>query len=142
MRPLLDEEMTLSELDREECLRLVAAGTVGRVVAVRPMGRTPVIRPVNYGFDQASQSVVFRCIAGTKFGTLMRATHAWFEIDAIDRERRAGWSVIVSGVSELVTSAAEARRLDAMGVDSWIAAERSEWIRIRAGVVTGRRLSA
>jgi nitroimidazol reductase NimA-like FMN-containing flavoprotein (pyridoxamine 5'-phosphate oxidase superfamily) len=133
---------TLAELRRDECLRLLSAATTGRVVVVRPVENLPVIRPVNYAFDEASQSVVFRCIPGTKFASLMRASRAWFEIDDIDADRRAGWSVIVSGVTEVVTHHMEIRRLDTIGVDSWVAGKDAEWVRIRARVVSGRRLGA
>lgn len=133
---------TLTELGRDECLRLLSATTVGRVVVVRPVEDMPVIRPVNYAFDAASQSVVFRCIPGTKFASLMRASRAWFEIDDIDADRRTGWSVIVGGVTEVVTQPAEVGRLDAIGVDSWIAGQDAEWVRIRARVVSGRRVRA
>jgi uncharacterized protein len=131
---------TLTELGRDECLRLLSATTVGRVVVVRPVEDLPVIRPVNYAFDEASQSVVFRCIPGTKFASLMRASRAWFEIDDIDAAGRTGWSVIVGGVTEVVTRPAEVRHLDSIGVDSWIAGEDAEWVRIRARVVSGRRV--
>jgi nitroimidazol reductase NimA-like FMN-containing flavoprotein (pyridoxamine 5'-phosphate oxidase superfamily) len=135
-----DASSTLTDLGRDECLRLLSATTVGRVVVVREAEGTPVIRPVNYAFDDASQSVVFRCIPGTKFASLMRASRAWFEIDDIDAGRRAGWSVIIAGVTEVVTQPAEVRRLETIGVDTWIAGDDAEWIRIRARVVSGRRV--
>lgn len=131
---------TLTDLGRDECLRLLSASTVGRVVVVRPAEDTPVIRPVNYVFDDASQSVVFRCIPGTKFASLMRASRAWFEIDDIDADQRTGWSVIIAGVTEVVTQPTEVRRLDTIGVGSWIAGQDAEWVRIRARVVSGRRV--
>jgi uncharacterized protein len=133
---------TLSSLGRDECLRLLAAATIGRVVVVRAAQDTPVIRPVNYAFDAASQSVVFRCVPGTKFASLMRASRAWFEIDDFDADRRSGWSVIIAGVTEVVTHPMEVRRLDTIGVDSWIAGEDAEWVSITARVVSGRRLGA
>ena len=133
---------TLTELGRDECLRLLSAATVGRVVVVRPVEDMPVIRPVNYAFDKASQSVVFRCIRGTKFASLMRASRAWFETDDIDADQRTGWSVIVAGVAEWVTQAAEVRRLETLGVDTWIAGHEAEWVRIRTRVVSGRRVRA
>jgi hypothetical protein len=133
---------TLTDLGRDECLRLLGASTVGRVVVVRPTEGTPVIRPVNYAFDDVSQSVVFRCIPGTKFASLMRAARAWFEIDDVDADRRSGWSVIVIGVTEVVTSPTEVRRLEAIGVESWISGDDAEWVRIRARVLSGRRVRA
>jgi uncharacterized protein len=137
-----DAASTLTDLGRDECLRLLSATTVGRVVVVRQAEDTPVIRPVNYAFDDASQSVVFRCIPGTKFASLMRAARAWFEIDDIDADRHTGWSVIIAGVTEVVTQPTEVRRLETIGVDNWIAGPDAEWIRIRARVVSGRRVRA
>lgn len=133
---------TLSDLRRDECLRLLGAATIGRVVVVRRAEDTPVIRPVNYAFDIASQSVVFRCLPGTKFASLVRAARASFEIDDIDADRRSGWSVIVAGMTEVVTHPVEVRRLEAIGLDSWITGENAQWVRIRARVISGRRLGA
>jgi nitroimidazol reductase NimA-like FMN-containing flavoprotein (pyridoxamine 5'-phosphate oxidase superfamily) len=130
----------LVALGRDECLRLLSTAAVGRVVVLTPSG-TPVIRPVNHTFDQASQSVVFRSIEGTKFATLVRSSKAWFEIDEIDPEDRTAWSVIIAGVTEVVTQPAEVRRLEALGSESWIAGREAQWIRIRARVVSGRRLT-
>jgi uncharacterized protein len=127
------------ELDRAECLRLLGEGTVGRLVVPTPAG-TPLIRPVNYALDPASQSVVFRCAEGTKLTSLVRAAHAWFEIDEIDDAARTGWSVIVAGVTEAVTRPDDVRRLEGLGLDSWAAGPAAKWFRIRARVVSGRRV--
>jgi hypothetical protein len=101
-----------------------------------------VIRPVNYVFDEASQSVVFRCTEGTKLVTLLRASRAWFEVDEIDPANRTGWSVLIAGVTEPVTDRREIRRLERLGLESWIAGPESRWVRIRARVVSGRRVAA
>lgn len=131
----------LVELGREECLRLLAQGTVGRVVVLTP-GGTPVIRPVNYVMDDVSQSVVFRCREGTKLVSLLRAARAWFEVDEIDHAGRAGWSVVIGGVTEAVTRPADVRRLEGLALESWVAGPEAEWIRIRARVVSGRRVGS
>ena len=47
------------ELGRAECLRLLAEGTVGRIAVNEPHRPQPVIRPVNYVFDEPSQSVLY-----------------------------------------------------------------------------------
>jgi hypothetical protein len=44
------------ELSREECLRLLASHSFGRL-AVNMGEGAPLIRPVNYVFDEPSQSV-------------------------------------------------------------------------------------
>ena len=131
----------LVELAREECLRLLNTASVGRVVVLTPEG-TPVIRPVNYAFDPTSQSVVFRCSEGTKLVTLLRAAHAWFEVDEIDPAGATGWSVIIAGVTQPITRPEDVKRLDACALHSWAAARTAQWIRIRTRVVSGRRIDA
>lgn len=139
----MSSDVTISgpaDLSREECLRLLGAGTVGRLVVLTPAG-TPVIRPVNYALDPASQSVVFRCAEGTKLISLLHAGRAWFEVDEIDVPARSGWSVIVAGVAEAVTRRDEIRRLEALHLDSWAAGPNAAWFRIRARILSGRRVA-
>ena len=62
----------------------------------------PLIRPVNYVFDDRSQSVVFRTGRGSKFHALLRSANAAFEIDGIDERARTGWSVVMRGVTDEV----------------------------------------
>lgn len=132
-------ERSIVVLTREECLELLAANSFGRL-AVSGGGDTPVIRPVNYLFDLRSQSVAFRTAAGSKFHSLVRATNAAFEIDGVDLAKRIGWSVIVAGVTEEITTPSEKRRLDRLGVDTWAPGDRPHWVRIRAWTVSGRRI--
>jgi nitroimidazol reductase NimA-like FMN-containing flavoprotein (pyridoxamine 5'-phosphate oxidase superfamily) len=131
----------LVALGREECLRLLTTAAVGRVVVMTPDG-TPVIRPVNYAFDEASRSVVFRCGEGTKLVTLLRASRAWFEVDEIDPAGATAWSVIIAGVTEAITRPEEVRRLEGWAPHSWVAGPTAQWIRIRTRVVSGRRIDS
>lgn len=101
-RPAVADD-ELVELSREECLTLLSWHRVGRVV-VSGSGATPVIRPVSYVFDEPSQSVVFRTANGSKLHWLTRTARAAFEIDDADHVTRTGWSVIVAGVTEEVTT--------------------------------------
>lgn len=128
----------MQELSREECLQLLAGQGVGRVAV---SGReAPVVRPVNYAFDEPSQSVVFRTAAGSKFYALLRASRATFEVDGLEPDARAGWSVIVVGAAEEVAGGADVRRLDALGLEQWAPGEKAHWVRIRAWTVSGRRI--
>lgn len=129
----------LVELPRTECLRLLACTRFGRV-GITTSDEVPVIRPVNYVFDERSQSVAFRTAPGTKLHALVAAKRAVFEIDGVDRGSRTGWSVIVSGVAEEVVSPGERRRLEGLGLELWAPGERSHWLRIRVRVVSGRRI--
>ena len=130
----------MHELSREECLQLLAENGVGRLAV---SGKdAPVIRPVNYAFDQPSQSVVFRTAPGSKFYTLLRQNTAAFEVDGLDHEARSGWSVIVVGATEEVTDPADLRRLDGLDLDPWAPGEKPHWVRIRASTVSGRRIES
>jgi nitroimidazol reductase NimA-like FMN-containing flavoprotein (pyridoxamine 5'-phosphate oxidase superfamily) len=129
----------LVELDRDECLRLLAATELGRL-AVNVPEWPPVIRPVNYVFDESSKSIVFRSARGSKFTALVLSGKAAFEIDGIGSAGETGWSVIVLGVAEEVTNTAEVDRLEQLGLRPWAPGEKPHWIRIRTNVVSGRRI--
>ena len=88
----------VQEIGREECLRLLASDQIGRLAVMA--GNTPIVTPVNYALD--GESVVFRTDPGTKLDHGPRA-RASFEVDAFDRERRTGWSVVATGRLEEVT---------------------------------------
>jgi len=129
----------LVELDRDQCLRLLAEANLGRL-AVNAPGWPPVIRPVNYVFDESSQSVVFRSAQGSKFSALVQSGEAAFEIDGIEPVGHTGWSVIVVGVAEEITNAAEVQRLEHLGLRPWAPGDKPHWLRIRTTVVSGRRI--
>jgi uncharacterized protein len=136
---LLPEEPTseMLVLPREECLRLLSSHRFGRLAVAMD---SPVIRPVNYVFDERSQSVAFRTADGSKFHAMLVNGNAAFEIDGIDPGSRTGWSVIIVGMTEEVTSPAELRRLHRLGLETWTPGRKAHWMRIRAWTVTGRRI--
>ena len=108
-----------------------------------PDWRTPpVIRPVTYVFDRSSQSIVFRSARGSKFTALLLSGQAAFEIDGTEPASETGWSVIVQGPTEEIENTAEIRRLERLDLHPWARGEKPHWIRIRAEVVSGRRIAA
>lgn len=84
-------------LDRDECLRLLAADEVGRLAVV---GAPPAIFSVIYRLD--GEAIVFRTDPGTELNHGSRAP-ACFELDTFDRDHRPGWSVLVTGRLEEAT---------------------------------------
>jgi uncharacterized protein len=107
------------ELERPERLRLLAATDVGRVAISVTEWDHPVVRPVNYVFDEPSQSVLIRTGSGSTLHALLRSARAAFEIDGTEPGGRVGWSVIIVGVAEEIRSAAEVRRIERLGLDPW-----------------------
>jgi nitroimidazol reductase NimA-like FMN-containing flavoprotein (pyridoxamine 5'-phosphate oxidase superfamily) len=129
----------LVELTRDECLQLLRAEHIGRVVVVTPTLR-PLVRPVDYVFDDRSHGVVFRSRRGSKLYALRHAERACFEIDGAGDEPGIAWSVIITGVVETVTRPSEIERLAQLGLDTRATGESEPWLRIRTNVVSGRRL--
>jgi nitroimidazol reductase NimA-like FMN-containing flavoprotein (pyridoxamine 5'-phosphate oxidase superfamily) len=137
--PAGEPRAAITELARSECLELLARNHFGRVAVAIGDG-PPAIRPVNYVFDQRSQSVAFQTAGGSKLLGVLKSKNAAFEIDAIDATQHAGWSVVIHGVAEEVTDPSELVRLGELGLDPWVPGFKSHWVRIRAYVVSGRRL--
>ena len=131
----------LQSLEREECLELLRRGSVGRI-AVDAGGKAPAIRPVNYLFDESSQSIVFRTAYGSKLQGMLLGGSAAFEIDGLDPVQRTGWSVVVVGRVEQISNPIELRRLESAGLEPWAAGPKPHWIRIRATTITGRRIAS
>lgn len=129
------------ELSRAECLDLLAGADVGRVVVTIGAESRPLIRPVNFVFDAVSQSVVFRSAQGSKLYALLHSVRACFEVDEFDVRGGTGWSVIIEGVTEAVHDVMELRRLERLGLHSWVTGPDSRWVRIRARTVSGRRIA-
>jgi nitroimidazol reductase NimA-like FMN-containing flavoprotein (pyridoxamine 5'-phosphate oxidase superfamily) len=129
------------ELGRTECLRLLAETRFGRIVISVSDWDRPAIRPVNYVFDEPSQSVLIRSARGSKLHAVLRSSTAVFEIDGADTAGRVGWSVIIAGVAEEITNEAEVRRVERLGLVSLAPGHKGHWIRIRPNTVSGRRIA-
>lgn len=131
---------TVEVLDREECLRLLASGKVGRL-AINLRSEVPMIRPVNYLFDERTQSILFRTDFGSKFQGILVAAKAAFEVDSIDEVRRTAWSVIVTGSVEKVSNHLELERFANLALNPWGPGDKPHWARIRLWTVSGRRIT-
>jgi nitroimidazol reductase NimA-like FMN-containing flavoprotein (pyridoxamine 5'-phosphate oxidase superfamily) len=93
-QPNTAREPGLTELDREECLRLLASAQIGRVIYTE--AAMPAAHPVNYLLD--AEEIVFRTGGGDKLVAAARGSVVGFQVDDIDVARRSGWSVL--GVGE------------------------------------------
>jgi nitroimidazol reductase NimA-like FMN-containing flavoprotein (pyridoxamine 5'-phosphate oxidase superfamily) len=131
--------MTIETLDREECVRLLATQTVGRVVVVDH--GSPHIVPVNYALD--GDAIVFRTAVGTKLDGASRSPVA-FEVDDLHAVDRTGWSVVVHGWAQEVTAyddPALIARVEELPIDPWADFEKPHIVRIAPHTVTGRRVA-
>lgn len=132
----------LRELGREECLRLIEPGGIGRVAWSGQGG--PVVLPVNYKMHDGT--IVFRTQRGGLIDEELSTCAAdldlkvGFEVDRIDEARREGWSVLVQGPAHRVTAPEEVAAVAASGLETWAGGTRDRYLRITPQQVTGRRI--
>jgi nitroimidazol reductase NimA-like FMN-containing flavoprotein (pyridoxamine 5'-phosphate oxidase superfamily) len=133
------EERTGSEImDRRECVALLEAMPIGRIVFLDDEGQ-PLALPVNYRWHD--DSVVFRTLEGQKLVAAWHNQRVSFEVDTWDYETRSGESVIVKGKAANVELWADRELLEQIGLDPWSSGPwRTTWIRITPIEVTGRRV--
>jgi hypothetical protein len=132
-------ESFVEVLTREQCVELLAGEEVGRLAVV--IGARPEILPVNYVLD--GDGVVIRTAEGSKFHAVASGAPVAFEIDAVDRRRRTGWSVVVHGIAHEVRTlglAELAARLDALELHPWAGGQKPFILRIAPISITGRRI--
>ncbi|MFF1296278.1 MULTISPECIES: pyridoxamine 5'-phosphate oxidase family protein [unclassified Streptomyces] len=124
------------ELDRQECLSLLARPRIGRIVHTREA--LPAVLPVNFGLDDGA--VVLRTSAASELVRAIDGVVVAFEADEVDADAQSGWSVVVTGRATVVTDPADHERLRRVGPRSWAPSPREVFVRIEPELVTGREL--
>jgi nitroimidazol reductase NimA-like FMN-containing flavoprotein (pyridoxamine 5'-phosphate oxidase superfamily) len=118
-------------LSEDDCFELLRTQRIGRLALV--IDDRIDIFPVNYAVDGIS--VLFRTNEGRKMRSA-GAGEVAFEVDSVEAEAHAGWSVVLHGEPEDVTGTVEP---DADTVQPW--AGRKEFlVRITPRSITGRRV--
>jgi uncharacterized protein len=121
----------------DECLRLLASTTVGRVALTSKA--LPVILPVNYAVD--GDTVVIRTRPGSLLASSReRGVVVAFEVDELDRVTCSGWSVLVTGTLREITDVGELARAEQLPLVPWIGGDRRHFVRITPGLLSGRRI--
>jgi nitroimidazol reductase NimA-like FMN-containing flavoprotein (pyridoxamine 5'-phosphate oxidase superfamily) len=123
----------VSVLGAEECRRLLASKSIGRI-GVNRRGHGPLVVPVNYVLDSTG-AVVFRTEVGTKLAGIHRGA-VTFEVDDLDEATRTGWSVVVDGLAHEIDADCEAAVL----VDPWSDSRLRHAVRLVPSTITGRRV--
>ena len=124
-------------LDRDESVALLGARGVCRVVFT--VDTLPAVLPVNYAVDAGA--LVLSTGAGSRLASAADGGVLAAQVDDLDSETRSGWSVVVTGVAELLPDGEEWRRLRGL-VDQWVPARNDVGIRLPMTLVTGRRIVA
>lgn len=126
----------LEVLGPEECARLLASTTFGRIAISQ--GALPVILPLNYRCVDGR--IVFRTGIGSKLDAAACGSVVAFEIDSIDAMAHTGWSVVVTGVAAEVSDPAEVAHLEAAQIPHWAPSGNAHLVELPLQKVSGRRL--
>jgi nitroimidazol reductase NimA-like FMN-containing flavoprotein (pyridoxamine 5'-phosphate oxidase superfamily) len=122
-------------LSQEQSLTLLGRVQIGR--AVYTVGALPAIVPVTFAVLDAA---VVICTAGdSRLAQTADRNVVVFEADEIDSAKHTGWSVVVTGIAEVVTDPTERARLHDIVVP-WAPGDRDTLIRIPVTMLTGRRI--
>ena len=124
----------LGILGRDECLRLLSVGSVGRLAYIARAG-IPDIVPVNYVF--ADDQLLIRSGSGPKLQAAERNDTVAFEVDDVDEGTRSGWSVVVTGRLSVVRAT---EPVSGSLPQPWATGPRRHLMRLQLGRVSGRRL--
>lgn len=126
----------LEVLDRDECLRLLATASVGRLGVTS--GALPTILPVNFLLD--GDQVLVRTGTGSKLDAATRNAVVAFEADSFDPFSHDGWSVVVTGVAREVVDPDELDRLERAPLAHWAPRGGDRFVSISTAMITGRRM--
>ena len=123
------------ELDREECLCLLRQAPIGRVVLSQKC--LPVALPVN--ICVLDDAVVFATDEGSKLDAAVTGQVVSVEVDDIDTSDRTGWSVVVTGIADLVTDRLQFEQARAQ-LHPWAPGPHPFFVKVPSTLVSGRRL--
>ena len=132
---MTDSPNPVTVLDESHCWDLLASQAVGRLAtAVQGM---PEIFPLNFVVD--GESVVFRTAEGSKLVELVINEQVCFEADGWND--KGGWSVILKGTAQVIPSGEEHDRAEALPLRPWIPTIKTNFVRVTATEITGRRFA-
>jgi uncharacterized protein len=126
---------TLEAIGRADCLRLLAGAIVGRMVFTE--GALPAVVPVTFAVD--GDSLVCRTTPDSRLARAADGGVLALEADELDVASRSGWSVVATGLAEVVTAENEVSRVAAL-VQPWAPGDHQVAIRLRMTVLSGRRV--
>ena len=135
----MEHRGTIEELGHDECLTRMATQRIGRLGVV--VDGVPLVLPMRFALD--GDTVVLRTNQGAKVFHAPMASVS-FEVDHVDWEEGVGWSVLVQGIGEDISSALDKRSeaLRALTVHSWAPPPADRWLKIVPRKVTGRLIRA
>lgn len=127
----------LVELDRAECLSLLAGAEIGRVVFTE--AAMPAAHPVNFLLE--GEEVLLSTGPGRVLLAATRRDVVAFQADHIDPVARDGWSVLAVGRAYEVTDTGRLARLGHRLPTPWAPGRAGHVVAIPAQRLSGRSLT-
>lgn len=127
------EHGPVTVLNDDEAWRLLSSVPLGRLVTA--FGGQLEIFPVNFVTQRGT--VLFRTAEGTKLFTTVMSDKVLFEAD--DHTSDEGWSVILRGTADVLTSAEEVHEADRAQLMPWVPTEKLRYVRITPTEISARR---
>ena len=116
-------------------MNLLGSVPVGRVVFT--LGALPAVVPVTFAVQD--HAIVIRTSADTRLAAAADGGVLAFETDDVDPVTRTGWSVVVTGVAEVVTDHARQAAIRSV-VEPFAPGSHEVYVRLPLTIVTGRRV--
>jgi len=85
--------------------------------------------------------VVFATDTGSKLDAAVEGRMVSVEVDDIDRIYHTGWSVLVTGLAELLTDPRDIERAHHLPLGPWAPGPHRFFVRVPSTVVSGRRIA-
>ena len=128
----------LEVLGRDECLRLLASATLGRIGFTS--GALPAVLPVNFHLD--GERILVRTGRGSQLDAALQNAVVAFEVDEFDPIHHSGWSVAVTGVATEVGDPTELDAARQEPVTRWTPPGSESVVAISTEFVSGRRVTS
>lgn len=135
-----ERERVIRPLTREQAMRLLRSVPMGRIAfTYRAM---PAIRPVNHMVDDAGR-IIIRSHEGAAIVRTSGVTHGTvvsYEADQIDTDVRAGWTVVATGLAQIVDDPVRAAAYR-QKLHPWVTGQMDYIISIEPAIVTAFELA-
>lgn len=130
----MSDESPVKVLPAEECWNRLRALEFGRLAY--HLADEVHITPINYAVD--GDKIIFRTAEGSKLLGVVMNEDVAFEIDQVDEEDEAAWSVIARGTATILEGAA-ARDADNLRLRPWINTAKYNVVAISVDELSGRQ---
>lgn len=129
------QALTIEPLSEHECFDRLRLTPFGRVAL--SSGALPVIFPIHFAL--MDRDPVFRTDHGTKLMAASDGQVLCLEIDEIHPVLHTGWSVLVTGRADVLTSPRAIEVAQALPLRPW-SGSGDAYVRIDAALVSGREI--